>query len=195
MNLKNNKGYSGVDVSVAIIIIMLFIPTIFGMIYNINKSKSSVTREGYATNIATQILSMAKSVEYENIDKGFTLEDEHQLNLLEQGLEESEKAKTFLKKIKTAYSTADYNEATFGGEDENFKYRYFTTKGNNNEIYLIQVVVANYYPQNEENIIDLIKKVKVVVAYPVGSKIEKIDLYVPIENEKFTRKEILYNEI
>ena len=37
MKIKNNKGFVGVDTSIAIIILLIFIPTITAMIYNINK--------------------------------------------------------------------------------------------------------------------------------------------------------------
>ena len=35
MNLRNNKGYTGVDISVAMIIILIFIPTIFAVVNSI----------------------------------------------------------------------------------------------------------------------------------------------------------------
>ena len=187
MNLKNNKGYSGVDVSVAVIIIMLFIPTIFGMIYNINKSKANVTREGYATQIATEIIGMAKSTEFENIDSGFGQ------NILNSG-----DTKYFFNKMKNKYGQPINMDASFFNQDTGFAFNYFNAQGKNGEKYTIQVGVQNYYPEEfeqSETKPDLIKKIKVAVAYTVGSKIEQTELIAIVENEKYSRKEILYNEI
>ena len=41
MKIKNNKGFVGVDTSIAIIILLIFIPTITAMIYNINKENKN----------------------------------------------------------------------------------------------------------------------------------------------------------
>ena len=184
MNLKNNKGYTGVDVSVAIIIIMLFIPTIFGMTYNINKTKANIAKKSYASQIATQILNIAKTTEYEKIDKGFN----------EQATNDNE---NFLNKLINIFGTPvsnhTYNDAA---PDNSYIYKFFNTTKDNGDIFEIQVGVKNYYP--EDNNLpekDIIKKIKVIVAYSVGSKLEKIELNMPIENEKFSRKELLNNEL
>ena len=192
MNLKNNKGYTAVDASVAIIICMLFIPTIFGMTYNIKKTEAGSTKKSYATELATEVLSAVKLVKYEDIDKGFTVAEEQTLDEQEENLDEESKKNTFLKQIKSKFDgAAEANTTIFGEENNNSKYRYFSKNGDNGEIYQVQVVVMNYYPENDNSNQDIIKKVKVVVAYSVGSKIEKVELFFATENEEYSRKELL----
>lgn len=198
MNLKDNKGYTGVDISVAMIIIMLFIPIIFGMTYNIKKAEAYSTRKSYATKIATEIIGMAKSIEYQNLDKGFTIQEEAQLDRDELNLEENKKTNTFLKTIKPIFDGEESaNNIVFGTEDANCKYRYFSKQGNNGELYQIQVAVMNYYPADIDYYHanqDVIKKIKVTVAYVVGSKMEKIELSLAVENDEYYRKETLPHE-
>ena len=45
MNLKNNKGYVGIDASIAVLILLIIIPTIAGMIYNVNKTNNLIDRK------------------------------------------------------------------------------------------------------------------------------------------------------
>ena len=68
MNLKNNKGYTGVDISIAMIIIMIFIPTLFGISYSVQKTSSEVKRKSEAIAIATDIIESAKTVSYNSLD-------------------------------------------------------------------------------------------------------------------------------
>ena len=185
MNLKNNKGYTGVDVSVAIIIIMLFIPTIFGMTYNINKTKANITKKSYASQIATKILNIAKTTEYEKLSEGFN-EDP------------TDDTSNFLNKLISIYGELDssntYNDIS---QDNSYQYCYFHTTGENGEMYEIQVGVKDFYPANNnanEVEKDILKKVKVRVAYSSGAKLEKFEISIPIENKYFTRKELLNNE-
>lgn len=56
MNLRNNKGFAVEDISIAVIIIMIFIPTVFGAIYNIQKSDVEIKRKVEAIKIATDLL-------------------------------------------------------------------------------------------------------------------------------------------
>lgn len=68
MNLKNNKGYVVEDIFISIIIIMVFIPTVFGVIYNIKKSNAEIERKVYAINIAKNYLDKKELLNDENID-------------------------------------------------------------------------------------------------------------------------------
>ena len=67
MNLKNNNGYTGVDISIAMIFILILVPTIFGIIYSIQKTNAEVERKSEAISIATDILETAKSLEYSEV--------------------------------------------------------------------------------------------------------------------------------
>ena len=67
MNLRNNKGYTGIDISVAMIIILIFIPTIFGIVYNLQKVRAKSEREANSINVATDVLEIAKSIAYSDV--------------------------------------------------------------------------------------------------------------------------------
>lgn len=155
MNLKNNKGYTGVDVSVAMIIILIFIPTIFGIIYNIQKTNSYVKRESEAVRIATDIVENAKSFDYEDLT----------ITTLYQEL------------IGTNYNTSTYVIEGQTGEN----YRYLSKIGSKDEHYQIQINLENYYPEDVAQE-DLIKKIKVTVIYPIGNTTKTVDISTLITN-------------
>ena len=67
MNLRNNKGMTGIDISISIIIILLFIPTTFGIVYNIQKNNNAIVSESVALKIATDILETAKVLNYQDV--------------------------------------------------------------------------------------------------------------------------------
>lgn len=81
MNLKNNKGYTGVDISIAMIIIMIFIPTLLAISYSIQKTSNEVKRKAEAVFIATEILESTKGMSFENLDN---MEEEENISLLEE---------------------------------------------------------------------------------------------------------------
>ena len=62
MNLKSSKGFIGTDLTVAMIIIIITIPTIFGILYNIAKSNNYAKRQAYAVKIATDVLFMEHDI-------------------------------------------------------------------------------------------------------------------------------------
>ena len=64
---KKNNGFTGIDISISMIIILIFIPTIFGIVYNIQKINADVKRKSAAVNIATNVLEIVKSEEYSDI--------------------------------------------------------------------------------------------------------------------------------
>lgn len=77
MKIKKNKGFVGVDTSIAIIILLIFIPTITAMIYNINKENKNVERKSQALNFAVNAMETAKGIAMqdltlENMEKGIT---------------------------------------------------------------------------------------------------------------------------
>lgn len=156
MNLKNNKGYTGVDISVAMIIILIFIPTIFGIVYNIQKTNTYVERESEAVKIATDIIEKAKSFEYSNLE----------LTSLYQEL------------LNNNYLESSYTLNGQTGEN----YRYLSKKGSKDEHYQIQIYLENYYPEDVVNKEDLVKKIKVTVIYPIGNTTKTIDISTLIKN-------------
>ena len=72
MNLKKNRGAATLDVSIAVIILLATIPVMFGVAYNFLKDNNYARRQGKAVQIATDVIEIAKSTEFE----GLTLEEE-----------------------------------------------------------------------------------------------------------------------
>ena len=71
MNLREEKGFTGIDISIAVIIILIFIPTIFGVIYNSSKSRQIANRQATSINKAVEILEEAKGFGTTDVEKHF----------------------------------------------------------------------------------------------------------------------------
>lgn len=68
MKLRNNNGFTGIDLSIALIVLLIFIPVLFEIIYNLKKVNQSVDRESTALNIAVEVLEKNKLEQYEKIE-------------------------------------------------------------------------------------------------------------------------------
>lgn len=158
MNFRKNNGFTGIDISITMIIILIFIPTVFGIVYNIQKTNVSIKRESKAVSIAVDVLEIAKAEEYQNVN-----------------LESS----SFLTNLSKNYSASTYTNPET--EDSNYEYIYYAMTGEENEHYQIQIGLQNYYPSSTEQE-DLIKKIKVTVFYPVGNTIKNIDISTILQN-------------
>ena len=153
--LRSNKGYTGIDISIAMIIILIFVPTIFGIVYNLQKSRIKTEREATAVNIAVDILEIARSLNYND------------LNLTEGEF------KTILD---NKYEVSSQNSNT-----ENDAYYTFISDKDNR--YKIQVSVLKYTPENISNTDDFVKQVKVIVTYPIENTTNSIDISTVIQNK------------
>lgn len=71
MKFKKDKGYVGIDITVSILLIVVIIPTIAGMIFNINKSNNSIKRKTQASSIAAAVMENAKILTYDGDDNNF----------------------------------------------------------------------------------------------------------------------------
>ena len=74
MKIKNNKGYVGVDVSISILILLIIIPTLTGMIYNVKKTKNGIDRKSQAINIAINSIEAIKGLGIDEATKEKTLD-------------------------------------------------------------------------------------------------------------------------
>lgn len=159
MKLKKNNGFAGIDITISMIIFLIFIPTVCGIFYNIQKNDNMVKRKGTAINIATNVLEIAKSEKYEDIT-------------LDEG--------KFTNDVSAKYAISNYQTT----EEEGYNYKYYSFIDENESHYQIQIGLKNCYPENieEEKKEDLIKKIKVVVYYPVGNKEKNIDISMIIQN-------------
>lgn len=58
--IKNHKGFTTVDIVIAVVILTIFVPVITTLIYNIGMSSTSAQRKAKAVNYAAQYLEYAK---------------------------------------------------------------------------------------------------------------------------------------
>lgn len=75
MNLKSNKGYVGIDASIAVLVLLILIPTITGMIYNVNKTNNLIDRKTEALSIAINTIETAKGLGLEALGKENVIQD------------------------------------------------------------------------------------------------------------------------
>ena len=71
MKLKDNKGVTGADLSVALIVIVLFAGIISALVYNFGMASKAVNRKATATNIAISKIEELKAIntaeQYDNL--------------------------------------------------------------------------------------------------------------------------------
>ena len=70
MNMKNNKGITGVDITISIIILALFISLITSMFYNVTIIGKSINRKSDAVYIAVQVIEAVKQLGYSELPTG-----------------------------------------------------------------------------------------------------------------------------
>ncbi len=69
MKIKSESGVTGIDISVAIIIILLFVGLITTLIYNYTQNSKEIERKSTATYMIIDILEYAKNSGYDTIDQ------------------------------------------------------------------------------------------------------------------------------
>ena len=165
MNLRNNKGYTGVDISVAMIIILIFIPTIFAITNSIQRTTERSERQANAVNIATDILETAKSLKYREVE-----------TVISESDPDSDSKKTFTNLLSTKYGTPKYETIASDVIEENYRYVYYSYSGYKDVHYRIQIGIVNFEPEESMVSEDLVKRIKVTVTYPVGKNTKSIDI-------------------
>ena len=73
MNLRNNKGYVMTDASIAVIILLILVPTIMGIVYSVSASRRATEAKAEAINIATNAVETAKGITIADLDEGAVL--------------------------------------------------------------------------------------------------------------------------
>ena len=155
MNLRNNKGYVLTDVSVSIIILLIIVPVIMGIVYQISITQRTIETKTEAINIAVNAIEAAKGISIEELDEEKIIdvikEDENKTYTITDDVEDSKKIilKTLDKKSEDKFSyQLSLSVEDFGvtsGESPNVvktvnavvKYR---IKGEDKEIKLSTVV-------------------------------------------------------
>ena len=69
MKIKSESGVTGIDISVAIIIILLFVGLITTLIYNYTQNSKEIERKSTATYMIIDILEYAKNSGYDTINQ------------------------------------------------------------------------------------------------------------------------------
>lgn len=75
MEIRNDKGITGVDITIAVIILTIFITLITNMFYNVNMIGTSINRKSEATYIAIQVIEATKQINYDKLPSGETEEE------------------------------------------------------------------------------------------------------------------------
>lgn len=70
MKIKDEKGFTGIDITVAVIIIMLFMTLIGTIFYNITASHRQLERKTEATYIAIDVMEKLKAQNYDDLIVG-----------------------------------------------------------------------------------------------------------------------------
>lgn len=68
MNFKSEKGATGIDIAISVIILALFIGLIVSLMYGINKSSKDIERKTQATNYAISEIEKLKAENFETLE-------------------------------------------------------------------------------------------------------------------------------
>ena len=147
MKNKKDRGYIGVDVSISLVIIVILLPTIIAIAYNISKSNNDIKRKAQATSIATFVIEDIKSVLNEKIAEDFETSDV----IIQNAIYTS---------IQNAYSSDI--QGTFDTQNGMF------TLKKNEVLYRVHIILES---STEDN-----KTFNVIVEYPLGTRQEQVTI-------------------
>lgn len=67
MKLKNNKGFTGIDISVAIVVFIIFSSIVITLFYNTTITSKKIERKAIATNLCINIVETLKECEFDSL--------------------------------------------------------------------------------------------------------------------------------
>ena len=67
MNIKSEKGYTGIDIAISIVVLFIFVSIIATLSYNFNSSAKQIELESEATQIAIYEIEKMKNIDFEDI--------------------------------------------------------------------------------------------------------------------------------
>lgn len=169
MDIRNNKGYTGIDVSIAILIFVILVPLIMGVAYNISKSGNYTDQKAFAINVATNSLETAKTVS--KIENVYSKTEDIPENL---------EGDTLLTKLTTTMQNIDTNNqpaiATENGKESIF----FVVTDQKNNRYKVKIDVTDYIdtldPTPDGAKHNVVKKVITKVTFSTGNKEQNIEI-------------------
>ena len=65
MKIKDEKGFTGVDIAISTVVIIVFLGLITGLFYNLASSSAKVERKTRATNLAIEIIEALKVINFD----------------------------------------------------------------------------------------------------------------------------------
>ena len=68
INFKSNKGITGIDATIAVVILIIFVPLVTNLFSNITNTSKKIDRKATSINIAIQAVEGAKLIGYNNIN-------------------------------------------------------------------------------------------------------------------------------
>ena len=165
MNVKNNKGITGVDITISRIIIGLFISLITSMFYNVTVIGKTVNRKADAVYLAIQVIEGAKQLGYDKLPKGYVEEED-----LENMTEEEAEVQN------TAISLENLNLLLEENE---------ITKIELKNGYRVNIEVENYRKiKGDLTLQDILKRITVTVNYKEQNKEKSVELSTVIVKEE-----------
>ena len=148
--LKSQKGITGIDLSVSIIIIMLFVSVIAALSINVSSSLASKRRLEIASNCMTKIMETVDEMDYNNVEE---ISDFWAIDVSANY-------------TATGYGLRQAVQTILNNEEENY------------DILSVYLKVENYVPSDyaPETAPDLVKKVTVKITYKLNNQDETIEV-------------------
>ncbi len=135
MKIKDNRGFTGVDVAIATVIIVVFVGFIAGLFANLAVTSANVERKTRATNLAIEIIEALKVTNFNDLvsteDDQMTIEELNSLSLKEISIPNGYSYKILIE---------DYLN---GGVVKTLKVEITYKQGKNNENVSIETLVKN----------------------------------------------------
>lgn len=163
IRIKSEKGFTGVDITVALIVILLFMSLISVLFFNITKSSKNIDRRSESIYIATEIIESFKSKNYDDVKITGTGDENSWVEL---------------KNGKDADTLKDLVYYEVDGERITIAPNLKIEAG-----YTSKACIYNYVPENTVNSDDLVKVINVKVEYKVGQEIKSVELSTSIVRE------------
>ena len=73
--MKRNKGFTGVDIAISVVIFTIFVTVITSMFYNLSVTENRIQRKTEATNLAIKVIETMKVIEFDKLTEGMTIND------------------------------------------------------------------------------------------------------------------------
>ena len=131
MKIKEEKGITGIDITIAILVITLFVSLLITLFYNLNANSTTIQRKTEATHIAIKVIEGIKANGFSNYQSyGSAVEyadnkkkeyDDGTYEIVDQGSVEENSAAD-----KAGLKSGDISNRLFKNERKYRKYEYNT---------------------------------------------------------------------